>query len=304
VTAGKAEDAPALSLDGAFLAALERLARVARRARKSARAARRRRPEEHGAASGAGVVRDRRPYAAGDDLRAVDWPLYARLGRLLVKIVEPEEPRDVLVCIDVSASMGTPARKLAHARRAAAAVAVIALARPARAGLWAFSDRVVDALPPRAGKGVTARALAFLDGLDAEGGGALPTAPLEEIARRVTRPSLAVVVTDALWPGDVARPLARLSAAGHVPALIRIDDAGDRAPALEGAIALSSAETGARLEVDAGPTFLDAFAEAARLHEEAVLHACRRAGASLTTIPTDASIEAGILALLDRAPLA
>jgi uncharacterized protein (DUF58 family) len=245
------------------------------------------------------VLRDRRPYAPGDDPRAIDWPAYARLGRLFVKLVEPEEPRDALVLLDVSASMGAPARKLGLARRVAAAAAVVALARPARCGVAAFADRLVDMVEPRAGKGASARSLAFLEGVRAAGdGGGAPLRAFEEAARRLLRRTHAVIVTDALWPGDVAAPLARLAHAGHAVALVRVDDPADRAPRLEGALALVSAEGGARLDVDAGPALLDAYAEAARAHAAAVAHACRRAGAALVEAPTDAPVEEALLDLV------
>ena len=65
----------------------------------------------------------------GDDLRQLDWNVYARLERLFVKLFVEEEDVTVTLLVDASASMntGTPA-KLLFAKRAAAALGYIGLA--------------------------------------------------------------------------------------------------------------------------------------------------------------------------------
>src|SRR5688572_5847337 len=154
-----------MPFDPAFLVSLERLALLAKRL--GGVVPRRRRVARRAAA--AGEVRDRRPYAPGDEPRAIDWSAYARLGKLLTKLFEAEEPRDLLVLVDVSASMGRPARKLDWALRGAAAAAYLGLARHDRVGAAGFSDRVTTELPPRSGRGGAARILGFLEGFQAAG---------------------------------------------------------------------------------------------------------------------------------------
>ena len=105
--------------DEAFLRKLEGLRLAARRAvngrREGERLTRKR--------GGSSEFVSHRPYAQGDDLRAVDWNLYGRLGQLYVKEFAREEALPVRIAVDTTASM---APKFDYARRLAAALALIA----------------------------------------------------------------------------------------------------------------------------------------------------------------------------------
>ena len=92
---------------------------------------------------------DYRDYALGDDLRQLDWNVYARLERLFVKLFIEEEDVTVTLLVDASASMaaGRPA-KLLFAKRAAAALGYIGLAS---------EDRVDGQRPGRPGRAAARR---------------------------------------------------------------------------------------------------------------------------------------------------
>lgn len=290
------------AFDADFLSMLERLASIAKRmgrARPPRRRPRRRVP------SGAGEFRDRRPYAAGDDVRAIDWATYGRLGRLLTKLFEADEPRDVWVLFDASASMGAGVggpRKLRWARRAAAAAAFLAAERHDRVGLVTFADAVLGRVPAAPGRGAPARLLAALDAVRPRGASdpARAFAALLETRRRRRR-GLAVIVSDALWPGDPGRPLALLEAAGLEVALVHAIEPFDRAPPLEGNVALVDAETGAARPVAVDGPLLERLAAAFDAHAAALEAACARAGAAYVPARTDAPVEAALLELLRAA---
>ncbi|HEX7897348.1 MAG TPA: DUF58 domain-containing protein [Planctomycetota bacterium] len=105
--------------DEAFLRKLEGLRLAARRAvngrREGERLTRKR--------GGSSEFVSHRPYAQGDDLRAIDWNLYGRLGQLYVKEFAREEALPVRIAVDTTSSM---APKFDYARRLAAALAMIA----------------------------------------------------------------------------------------------------------------------------------------------------------------------------------
>src|SRR5262249_51706834 len=96
---------------------------------------------------------DHRPYAAGDDLRFLDWSIYARLERLMVKLFLEEEDQHLYVLLDSSASMdyGRP-NKLRYAQRAAAALAYIGLVNLNRVGVGTFSSQLDRAMRPERGR--------------------------------------------------------------------------------------------------------------------------------------------------------
>ena len=86
---------------------------------------------------------DYRDYSLGDDLRQLDWNVYARLEKLFVKLFIEEEDVTITLLIDASASMATgqPA-KLSFAKRAAAALGYIGLASEDRVAVSALSGRI------------------------------------------------------------------------------------------------------------------------------------------------------------------
>src|SRR4051812_40653536 len=91
---------------------------------------------------------DYRNYVVGDDLRFIDWNIYARLEKLFLKMFLEEEDLNITVMVDVSKSMdfGSPTKAL-YAKRVAAAMAYIGLCNLDRVNVYAYSDRLVGELP-------------------------------------------------------------------------------------------------------------------------------------------------------------
>jgi len=110
--------------DSAFLRKLDRLALMTRRTMAGDMQGDRRSPRRGSSVEFA----DFRPYTHGDDIRQIDWNLYARLERFFLKLFVAEEELTVHLLVDTSASMdwGDP-NKLEYARRLAGAFGYIAL---------------------------------------------------------------------------------------------------------------------------------------------------------------------------------
>jgi uncharacterized protein (DUF58 family) len=96
---------------------------------------------------------DYRNYVVGDDLRFLDWNLYARLDRLFIRLFVEEEDLHFYVLLDNSLSMdfGSPS-KLHYARQIAAALGFIGLVNLDRVVIEAFNDRLTQSLPPMRGR--------------------------------------------------------------------------------------------------------------------------------------------------------
>ena len=92
---------------------------------------------------------DYRTYVEGDDLRFIDWNIYGRLDRLLLRLFEEEEDLSIYILLDASRSMtiGEP-RKLDYAMKLAAALTYVGLANLDRVSIVPFSDRLHERLPP------------------------------------------------------------------------------------------------------------------------------------------------------------
>src|SRR5579862_6367155 len=109
---------------------------------------------------------DYRNYVKGDDLRHLDWNLYARLDRLFIRLFQEEEDLHFYVLIDNSLSMdfGSPT-KLHYARQVAAALAFIGLCNMDRVVIEAFNDKLTQSLPAVRGRKSLCRVLDFLQKL-------------------------------------------------------------------------------------------------------------------------------------------
>jgi len=177
-------------------ARLERLVRLARRVRAERRRGALKQPGR-GIEPGA-----RRDYAPGDDLRRVDWPAYARLERLLVKVTEDLPEARIDLVLDGSASMrcGQPSPSL-RAALACAGVAAVATARDLRVGVWLSgpgSDRLRISRPSE-----LVRLLRFL-ARDRPGIGGPDLTALGPELERVPRAGPVVFFSDGLDPGIVS----------------------------------------------------------------------------------------------------
>src|SRR5204863_8524817 len=128
-----------LLFDSAFLAKLEQLHLLARKIFRGEHHAERRSRQ-----SGSSLeFADYRTYAFGDDLRSIDWNVYARLDRLFVKLFEQEQDLDVHFLVDASASMrwaSSFSPKLDQGRRIAAALSYIALSNLDRVNIVWFGS--------------------------------------------------------------------------------------------------------------------------------------------------------------------
>ena len=115
-----------------------------------------------------------REYASGDDLKLVDWKVYAKRGELVSKSFQEDTNLTCYLVLDTSASMGyqgsrSPCTKLRYACMLAACFAYIANRQGDRVGLFAYSDETKAWIQPRSGTGHMNRVFTELAGLEAEG---------------------------------------------------------------------------------------------------------------------------------------
>src|SRR5947209_10700676 len=125
---------------------------------------------------------DFRPYSVGDDLRFLDWNLYARLDRLFLRLFMEEEDLHVYLLIDNSLSMsfGSPT-KLHYAKQVAAALGFIGLVNLDRVVVEAFNDTLTQTMPAARGRRSLWRLLGFLGKVEAAG-----TSDLAQALRTLT----------------------------------------------------------------------------------------------------------------------
>jgi len=192
---------------------------------------------------------DYRDYVPGDDLRQLDWNVYARLERLLVKLFIEEEDLTVGILVDASASMahGSP-EKLVFAKRAAAALGYIALAAEDRVVLASLGGRTARRRAALRGSGRAFRLLAELSAIaPAEGATDLVAAVRHALAQLSGRGVL-VLLSDLLDPG-AERALRDLAGTGSEVIVLHVLAPDELSPTLEGDLRLVDAETAAIVDV-------------------------------------------------------
>jgi uncharacterized protein (DUF58 family) len=153
-------------LDPQFLARLEQLELVSRKIFLG-----RMKGERRSKRRGQSVeFMDFRNYVVGDDLRFLDWNLFARLDRLFLRLFLEEEDLHFYLLIDNSLSMdfGTPT-KLHYAKQVAAALAFVGLVNMDRVVIEAFNDRLTQGLPAARGRRSLWRVLDFLQKIEPAG---------------------------------------------------------------------------------------------------------------------------------------
>lgn len=240
------------------------------------------------AATGAngGEFADHRPYVEGDDLRRIDWNVYARLEQAVVRLAPAEAPVGLAVLVDASASMaGAPALTAA---RMAAVLAAIALLRGDFAQVVELSGGEARPGARLAGAHALGRLVAELQAVAPRGGTDL-VASLR--AARTGRPvaALAVLVTDGLVAPERRRAaVLELAASARTAALVHVVDEDVEAAADAGPVELVDRETGRRATID-----LDAGARARHAERVAALGrelaaACAARSVRYVTLPAGA----------------
>jgi uncharacterized protein (DUF58 family) len=196
---------------------------------------------------------EHRPYVPGDDIRHVDWRVFARTERTWLKTYEADTNTNFTVLLDVSASMGYGTgdiTKLAYGKLLAATLAWFSRRQRDRVGLITFADDVREIVPPTAKH--LPNVLHALERATAGGGGALAR-PLASIAQSQPRRGIFLLISDLYEPAtDVLRALGPLTGAGHDVMVIQLLDAAERTFPFADATTFRDLETGARIPVSPG----------------------------------------------------
>ncbi|MCS6901938.1 MAG: DUF58 domain-containing protein [Myxococcales bacterium] len=243
---------------------------------------------------------EHRPYVPGDDPRRIDWMAYARSGEPVIKLFRAEEDVVVRLLVDRSASMGFgEPSKLCIARRLAAAVGYLALARLERAQLIEAAPERTLVRPPVRGRASLPELLRSLGALEAQGAVDL-TRAIDGTVRQGGRPGLMVVCSDFFDGGPVLGALGRARAAGHDVVLFQVVSPEEQAPMLEGDLLLEDAETGETVELTADADALEAYVRRfAGLCEELRAFA-RRHGATYVRVVVGEPLEEAIRRMVNR----
>jgi uncharacterized protein (DUF58 family) len=187
---------------------------------------------------------DYRRYQPGDDLRYVDWNVYRRLEKLLLKVFTAEEEMNIYLLIDGSRSMseGTP-RKIDYAKKVAAALGYIGLKNLDRVGGAGFSSALHASLALGRGRRQVVKLFGFVTAVSC-GGGTNLRAAAQSFDRLFPHPGLVILVSDLFDPDGWRAALEFLASKKHQLLVIHVLDAEEVCPQASGDVALVDVEGG------------------------------------------------------------
>jgi uncharacterized protein (DUF58 family) len=240
--------------------------------------------EYHSAFKGTGLsFEEVREYQPGDDVRAIDWNVTARVGHPFIKRYVEERELTMLLVADVSASQGFGTRQLtkrAAAAELAALLALCAVSNNDRVGLLAFTSEVERFVPPNKGPRHVLRLLRDILAFEPKQKGTDLAGALDYLNKVQRRRAIVFVLSDFMGSGYEAA--FRRAAHKHDLIAVRTSDPREKAWPSAGLVRIESAETGARELIDTGSARVRAAFEAeARARDGAFARLARGCRADL-----------------------
>jgi uncharacterized protein (DUF58 family) len=248
--------------------------------------------EYHSVFKGTGIAFEEvREYQPGDDIRAIDWNVTARMGQPFVKRFIEERELTVLLAVDTSGShqFGTVLQqKREVAAELAAVIAFSAISNNDKVGLVQFTDRVERFVPPRKGVRHVLRLVRDILFFKPEHPGTSLKVGLDFVNRVLRRRTIVFLLSDFL-DHDYEQVLKR-TGRRHDLIAIRITDPREETLPAVGLLELEDAETGSHIVLDTSSRAVrDAYANAARQRREMVQQITRSAQIDLVDVSTDGS---------------
>jgi len=243
---------------------------------------------------------EHRPYSPGQELKHIDWKLWARSDRFYVKLFEEETNVRAYFLMDGSLSMGYCSggiSKYDYGATLAASLACLLLTAGDAVGLSILDNRLRERLPPSASM---ARLDSFCRLLEEH----VPTRatqmgpPLRRMAAMVGRRGLIVLVSDMIAPlEELVAGLKRFRYEGHTVIFIHVIDPAEAEFPFEGRLRFEDVESGARVNADARQ-IRPAYLESLRLFRRRLEAACRDNGADYLEARTDQALDMTLVRLL------
>ncbi len=238
-----------------------------------------------------------REYVPGDDLRHVNWKLYARHRRLYVKEYDAETNLNLYILIDVSGSMecaNTGCSKLNYGSALAAALAYLALKQHDAVGITLFADSVLAHLKPRAKSHQLDEILRLIAITKARPPSNTSRA-LHQSAELASHRGMVVIISDLLDDvSDIMEGIEHLRFQNHEVLIFQILDPWERDLPLEGNIRFRDLETGEELTTQA-ESVQENYLKAIENWRKTLDKECRNRSVDLVELTTDDPLDQALL---------
>jgi len=246
-----------------------------------------------------------RPYAPGDDLRSIDWNVFARSDRYYLKKYHGETNAEVHIVLDASASMGYRSplgppdalSKFEYGCFLAASLAYFAIHQRDSVGLLLFDTDITEKIQARARRGQLARILHVLD--RARPGKATDfSASLQNVTEFLNRRGIIILISDFYEvPATVMKAVRSLQYGGNDLIVFHLLDRGELEFQLDEPVLLEDVETAERMEVV--PEYMaQQYRKLLQEHIRALQHECRASRIDYTMLDTSRPLDHALFAYL------
>jgi len=205
---------------------------------------------------------DYRDYSPGDDLRFIDWNIYARLNRPYLKLFRIEEEMHLVIIIDASNSMMFEG-KLKLAKSIAAAYGVMGLYGNERVSIYAVNDKggaVPIHFPASAGRGNMQKLFHFIENIEGGGTNTIDNG-IDEVLKYHKGKGIALILSDFFTFGDIKRSMNSLYSAALEICAIQIMSPSELDPELNDDSRLIDSETDLKLDITSGGNLISIYHE-------------------------------------------
>jgi uncharacterized protein (DUF58 family) len=284
-------------LDGPFLARLEQLEIVSKKMLQG-----RSKGERLSKRKGQSVeFADFRNYTSGDDLRFLDWNLFARLDRLFLRIFLEEEDLRFHVMVDCSASMdfGSPT-KLRYARQVAAALGYIALCNNDCVRVHAFAEKLQQDSGNLRGKRSLPRLLQYLEGIEEAGGAGSLADACKSFSLQNPTKGVVILISDFLDKSGYEQALRFLLARQYDIFVIQVLAAEEVDPPMTGDLKLTDIEDADTAEVTMGSAVVERYKSTLNAFRGQLAEFCVRRGIHYLYTTNQTPFESMVLGYLRR----
>ncbi len=243
--------------------------------------------ERRAIATGRGLIfKDHAMYTPGDDFRAIDWKVLARLDKLFIKRFEEERNLTVHIILDYSGSMafGGRTKKFEYADMLGLGFCYMAMKHNERFVVSTFADRL-EVFKPKRGRSNLMRVLDYLNTKKPKGLSKFESS-LAAYKKRINTRSYVVVLSDFLYdPAEIKSAIVRYK--DHHLVLIQVLDRTETELNIEGDFKLVDVETDDTLRTFISPYARKNYLEQLADHQAKIKKACDEIGAKFFVFSTE-----------------
>lgn len=244
---------------------------------------------------------DYRVYQHGDDLRHVDWNVYARLDKLFVKLFTAEESLDIAFLLDVSKSMtfGEPT-KLDYASSVIAALGYVGLANLDVVSVTTFADSLKSRLKPLRDKRNIHRLVDFLEKIETGANTHLESSFRQYAINSSSRRGVVVILSDFMDKNGYQAGLKQLCTKQFDLHLIHLLSSEELTPSLEDEVRLEDSETGETKEITLNEQILKEYQQRLERFCRSLRSFCMKKNITYNRAVTNIPVEDFVLKNLRR----